>query len=231
MSIDTARGPGHPAGNGRLINTAAAFLMLERKDFDGKLDRLGLEPSGLSRLRAILADVNARVGQYLAVRTLLNIALRLVSFLIMTLFGLNFAVVFAIIIAVLNYTPYFGTFIGVAFPVAAGLVEFASPGTATWLATALGSMQFVTGNFIAPRVMGTSLNLSPWIILVALTFWTSLWGIPGAVFCVPIMAVAVVVLSEFQSTRAIAILISHKGVLPGQNPLPLDTLPKTGRMR
>lgn len=191
-----------------------AFLMMERQDFSAKLDRLGLDKPGLTRVRMIIADVNARVGQYLAVQTLLNIALGIVSWAIMKLFGLNFAVVFAIIIAVLNYIPYFGSFVGVAFPVAAGLVEFASPGTTIWLGVALGLAQFGIGNILAPRVMGTSLNLSPWVILVGLTFWTSIWGIAGAVFSVPIMAVAVVVLSEFDTTRWAAVFISHKGVLP-----------------
>ncbi len=190
------------------------FLMMERQDFNAKLDRIGLDRPGLMRARAIIADVNGRVGQYLAVQTLLNIALGILSWAIMKAFGLNFAVAFAIIIAVLNYIPYFGSFVGVAFPVAASLVEFASPGTTLWLGVTLGLAQFVIGNIVAPRVMGTSLNLSPWVILVGLTFWTSLWGIAGAVFSVPIMAVAVVVMSEFDTTRWAAVLISHKGVLP-----------------
>jgi predicted PurR-regulated permease PerM len=137
-----------------------------------------------------------------------------VSWLVMKAFGMEFAVVFAIIIAVLNYIPYFGSFAGVAFPVAAGLVEFTNPGTTFWLGVALTLVQFAIGNIIQPRVMGTSLNLSPWMILVGLTFWTSLWGIAGAVFSVPILAVAVVILSEFDATRPVAVLISQKGVLP-----------------
>lgn len=197
-----------------------AFLMLERKDFTAKLSMLGLPGPQFSRLQVILADVNARIGQYLAVQTMLNIALGLVSWAIMKLFGLNFAVVFAIIIAVLNYIPYIGSFVGVAFPVAAGLVEFAQPGTTIWLGIALGLVQFGIGNILAPRVMGNSLNLSPWVILVALTFWASIWGVAGALFSVPIMAVAVVIMSEFDTTRAAAVFLSHKGILPRYHDMP-----------
>jgi predicted PurR-regulated permease PerM len=190
------------------------FLMLERKDLDTKLDRIGMAPRSLARLRAILGDVNGRIGRYLAVQTLINIALGMVSWAIMAAFGLDFAIVFAIIIAVLNYIPYFGSFAGVAFPLAASLVDFQNPGLTLWLGVALTLVQFGIGNIVAPRVMGTSLNLSPWVILISLTFWTSIWGIAGAVFSVPIMAVAVVLLSEFRGTRPVAVMISHKGVLP-----------------
>lgn len=59
--------------------------------------------------------------------------------------------------------------------------------------------------------MGNSLNLSPWVILISLTIWGSLWGITGAVVSVPVTAVIVVVCSEFRSTRPIAILLSRDG--------------------
>ena len=189
------------------------FLMVERRDFVEKLGKLGLEPAQRARLGEVLDDVSARVGRYLAVQTLLNLALGLLSWAIMRAFGLEFAVVFAIVIAALNYIPYFGSFIGVAFPVAAALVQFPEPGAAVWLAIWLAGAQFLIGNIVAPKVMGDSLNLSPWAILVGLTFWTSLWGVAGAVFSVPIMAVAVVVLSEFESTRPFAVMLSRKGEL------------------
>jgi predicted PurR-regulated permease PerM len=68
---------------------------------------------------------------------------------------------------------------------------------------------------IEPQAMGNSLNLSPWVILVALTIWGSLWGLSGAVFSVPITAVMVVVFSEFASTRPLAVLLSKDGSVGG----------------
>jgi len=188
-----------------------AFLMLERHDFRHKINRIRLSEASRRRLWSIVADVNARVGQYLAVQTLLNIALGILSWAIMVTFGLEFAVVFALIIALLNSIPYFGSFIGVALPVAAALVQFEASFHVVWLAALLGGAQFLIGNIVAPRVMGQSLNLSPWVILIGLTFWTSFWGLWGAVFSVPIMAVAVVILSEFEATRPLAIMMSQKG--------------------
>jgi predicted PurR-regulated permease PerM len=189
------------------------FLMTERKAFGIKLDRLGLAAESRARAEAVATDVHERVGAYLAMKTLMNLVLGGLSWLIMVIFGVEFAAVFAIIIAVLNYIPYFGSFVGVTLPVAAALVTFPEPAMVFWLAFWLAAAQILIGNVIEPQAMGSSLNLSPWVILIALTVWGALWGVAGAVFSVPITAVMVVVLSEFERTRAIAILMSRDGDL------------------
>lgn len=187
------------------------FLLSERRAFSAKLERLGLDAGSLARTRAVIADVNDRVGTYLAMKTLINLVLGALSWAIMVLFGVEFAAVFAIVIAVLNYIPYFGSFLGVLFPAAAALVTFADPAAVLWLVLWLAAAQFLLGNIVEPQLMGSSLNLSPWVILIALTVWGSLWGVAGAVFSVPITAVMVVLFSEFEATRPIAVLLSRDG--------------------
>jgi predicted PurR-regulated permease PerM len=59
--------------------------------------------------------------------------------------------------------------------------------------------------------MGSSLNLSPFAILVRLAVWAQLWGVAGAVLAVPITSVMVIAFSEFAGTRPIAILLSKNG--------------------
>ena len=168
------------------------FMMTERSAFARKLDRLGLAPDSRARVGQIIDDINDRVGAYLAMKTLMNLALGVLSWLIMLAFGVEFAVVFAIVIAVLNYIPYFGSFIGVAFPAAAALVTFEEPAATVWLVLCLAGAQFLIGNILEPQVMGNSLNLSPWVILIALTAWGAVWGVAGAVFSVPITAIMMV---------------------------------------
>jgi len=67
------------------------------------------------------------------------------------------------------------------------------------------------GNFVEPWLMGNSLNLSPFVILVSLVVWSSIWGLAGAILAVPISAILVIVLSEFKGTRPIAVLLSRDG--------------------
>ena len=51
----------------------------------------------------------------------------------------------------------------------------------------LGSTQFIIGNLIEPAFVGCSLNLSSFVIIISLTFWGVVWGLPGMFLSVPIM--------------------------------------------
>lgn len=132
----------------------------------------------------------------------------------MAVMGLEFAIFWAIIIALLNYIPYVGSIIAVAFPVALGIIQFDDINTVLLLFALLVGVQLLMGNVIEPQVMGNSLNLSPYVILISLTAWSSLWGIAGAIFSVPIAAIMVIVFSEFEQTRPIAKLLSMNGEIP-----------------
>lgn len=188
-----------------------AFLLMERKTFAGKIARLSSDPARVARTRAVIEDVNARVGRYLAVQTLLSILAGLLSWGVMAFAGLEFAALWAVIIALLNFIPYIGTVISIALPVAMAAAQFGNLNAVLALLAALGFVQFLTGNVLAPQVMGKSLNLSPWVILISLTVWSSLWGIAGAVFSVPITAILVVIFSEFDRTRPLSVLMSRNG--------------------
>jgi hypothetical protein len=180
-----------------------------------KVDKLSTDPRSAVLIRQIVADVNARVGSYLALKTLLGMMQAVVSWVAMWWFGLEFATFWAMLIVLLNYIPYIGSFLSVFFPVAMAIVQFGDPNTIVTLAIALVVVQFLIGNFLDPYLLGNSLNLSPAAILVSLSVWSGLWGLPGAFLAVPITAVMAIVFSEFAATRPIAVLLSRNGTLSG----------------
>ncbi len=59
--------------------------------------------------------------------------------------------------------------------------------------------------------MGSSLNISPLVTIIALVVWGEIWGITGMLLSVPITVVMVIVLSQFESTKRVAILLSENG--------------------
>ena len=191
------------------------FLLVERRAFSAKVDKLSSDPRSAALIRQIVADVNARVGSYLALKTLLGMMQAVVSWVAMWWFGLEFATFWAMLIVLLNYIPYIGSFLSVFFPVAMAIVQFGDPNTIVTLAIALVVVQFAIGNFLDPYLLGNSLNLSPAAILVSLSVWSGLWGLPGAFLAVPITAVMAIVFSEFAATRPIAVLLSRNGTLSG----------------
>ncbi len=189
----------------------ATFLLLETRSFPLKLDHLSSDPRSGARIRQVAQDINARIGSYLALKTLLSVLLGAVCWVIMRWFGLEFALFWAVLIILLNFIPYIGSFLAVIFPVAMAIAQFQDPGIIFYVAASLIVVQFVIGNFLDPFIMGNSLNLSPFSILVSLAIWSELWGIPGAFLAVPITAMIVIIFSEFSSTRPIAVLLSRNG--------------------
>ena len=59
--------------------------------------------------------------------------------------------------------------------------------------------------------MGRTLNLSPLAVIIALSFWGTIWGILGMILSVPIVSVIVIIFAQFPSTRAIAIMLTENG--------------------
>jgi AI-2 transport protein TqsA len=189
------------------------FLLVEQRHLQHKIDRMATDPANAARLHGIVVSINARVGSYLALKTFVGFLLGAVSWAVMAWFGLELAVFWALMIALLNYVPYLGSFLGVLLPTALALVQFPEFGTVLALLAALSAVQFVIGNFLDPYLLGNSLNLSPFAILASLAVWSGLWGIPGAFLAVPITAVLTIVFSEFPGTRPVAILLSRSGDL------------------
>lgn len=188
-----------------------SFLLVERASFAAKVANLSRDPETLAEVNALIAKVNQRVSRYLALKTFINILLGSVSWVVMSIVGVEFAAFWAVLIGLLNYIPYIGSFIGVTFPVMLSVVQFADFGTVVLILLVLTSVQIMVGNFIEPYVMGNSLNLSPTVILLGLAFWGGLWGVPGAILSVPITASLVIVFASFETTRPIAVLLSARG--------------------
>ena len=198
-------------GTFTIVVIYSGFLLLEKGAFASKIARLSDDPAQVARIREIISDINSRIGTYLIMKTLINLLLGGISYVIMRIAGIQFAEFWAILIGLLNYIPYVGSFLGVFFPVALAALQFGEIKPVLAVTAALTGAQVAVGSFVEPYLMGSSLNLSPFVILVSLVTWSSIWGVAGAILSVPIMAILVIVLSEFRGTRPIAVLLSRDG--------------------
>ncbi|MDT0682679.1 AI-2E family transporter [Roseicyclus sp. F158] len=206
--VNSLRGLG---GSLFLIVLYASFFLAERARFGTKLTRAIGDPDDRAKTLEVMARINERIGEYLLVKTFVNAVLGLVSFIIMWAIGIEFAIFWAVLIGFLNYIPYVGSLLGVAFPVLLCLAQFGSFAMAGLSLATLTAAQVYVGSVLEPRLMGRTFNLSPFVVLLALAFWGSLWGIPGAILSVPLTASLVIVLAEIRITRPFAVMMSANG--------------------
>lgn len=199
-----------------LVVVYAGFLLSERGTFQRKLER-AFPADRDHRLAEIIGDVNARIGDYLAVKTLINVILGLASYAILWAMDVDFALFWAVLIGLMNYIPYVGSLIGVAFPVVLSLAQFGSLPVTLLLLTLLTAAQMYVGNVLEPRMIGRQLNLSPFVVLLALSLWTALWGVPGAILAIPMTSMITIICAAFPATRFVAVLLAEK---VGEDPAP-----------
>jgi len=74
----------------------------------------------------------------------------------------------------------------------------------------------VIGNIVQPRLAAKSLNLSQFVVILALFVWGAIWGIVGMFLAVPLTAIVMLVCSNFERTRPLAIILSESGALKGE---------------
>ncbi len=190
-----------------LVVVYAGFLMVEQPGFPAKLSAALGDPQDARDAARILAQINARIGEYLAVKTLINLILGVLCLAILLAMGSDFALFWAIVIALLNYIPYVGSLLGVAFPVLLSVAQEGSLGHSLALAGMLIAAQASVGNVLEPRMIGRQLNLSPFAVMAALSVWSAIWGLAGAILAVPMTAMLVIVLEHFPATRFLAVLM------------------------
>ncbi len=69
--------------------------------------------------------------------------------------------------------------------------------------------QLWVGNYLEPRLIGKQLNMSPLIILLSLSVFSTLWGLAGAILAVPLTSIIAITLSAFDETRFVAVLLAE----------------------
>ncbi len=199
------------ASNTFQIFAYVAFLLLESRYFERKVKAMFPNSTQEKSVRATLSDIGKRIETYVLVKTFISLLVGLSSFIVLSVAGVDFAPFWSLLIFVLNFIPYIGSPLGMMFPTVLALLQFGSlPYVAIVLAFLWGSQSAVE-NFIEPRMMGSSLNLSPVFMMLALSVWGAIWGITGMILAVPLMVMIMIAFAQFPTTRPLAVMMSETG--------------------
>ncbi len=183
------------------------FMLAGRGKLDDKITR-SFSPHRASQLNDILDRIDAQVQKYLVIKTLMGIVSGVLTFLVLKIFGVDFAMAFGFLTFLLNYIPTIGAFFSKILPFLVTIIQFGSFWRAVWVLIILAVFDTIAGMFVEPRLMGWRLGMSPLAILFALFFWGWLWGVPGMILAVPILSVIKIICSNFPELRFAESLLS-----------------------
>ena len=154
---------------------------------------------------SLWAKIEGRIKRYLAIKVVVSAVTGTAVGLILSVLGVDLAMVFGVAAFVLNFIPSVGSVIATLLPLPVVLV---SPDT-SWLTAVLamalpGTLQMVVGNGIEPKLLGRSLELHPITVLMTLILWGMLWGVVGMILATPMTAVIKILLDTSPITRPLA---------------------------
>jgi AI-2 transport protein TqsA len=183
------------------------FILAGRGRMEKKMAR-AFSPEQASTVARELRKIDHQIQRYLAVKTLVSLLTGLLTMVVLMAFRVPFAVVFGVLTFLLNFIPNLGSVIAAALPVLLAAFYFGSLGPAIGILILLMAIHMTIGNGIEPRLMGKGLGMSPLLVFFSLFFGAWLWGIPGMILSVPMLAVFKIIFSNIPSLRVLEAMMS-----------------------
>ena len=183
------------------------FMILERNDFKKKI-KYNFDSKITRKIQNIYEKVSSDLNLYFSTKFFLALFNGVVATIIMSFFWLDFALTFWLIVFVMDFIPIVWALIALWLPFLYSLVVFDSIWSSFLMLFSMYVPQIVTGNFVEPKIMWDRLNISYIVFVLALLFWTQFWWIIWAFLATPIMVTINIILSKFEATKFISVLLS-----------------------
>ncbi|MDO5631560.1 MAG: AI-2E family transporter [Paracoccus sp. (in: a-proteobacteria)] len=195
-----------------LIILFVGFMFAERMFFQTKLERLTGDPVQARQVGKIISTIMHKVNRYLVVKTAVSAVTGFAIWGVFKMAGLDLAMPIAILTFVFNFIPSVGSIVATVIAFLLAFVLSGDIALALIVGAACTGLQFVIGNILDPMLLGQTLRLSSFGIIISLAFWGSLWGIPGMFLAVPIMVALMIICAHIDWLRPLAILLSREGL-------------------
>lgn len=144
--------------------------------------------------KKIISNIDKILSRYIISQLLLSAIIGVLTFLILMITGVKFALGLAVLNGICNIIPYFGPILGGIPAVIIALVD--SPTKALWTLIGMFILQQLEGNILSPKITGDSTNMHPIIIIILLLIGEMSGGLMGMIFAVPIGVIIKVIYDD-----------------------------------
>ncbi len=210
--LDGLVGTASVLGSLLMVLIVTIFVLLEGATFPDKLARM---TNGAKQVRHEARRTIQRVQRYLLVKTATSAATGVCAGLLTYAAGVSSPSLWGLLAFVLNYIPFIGSLIAAAPAVLIAFVEI-GPAAAFTVGVGYAVINVIIGNIIEPRILGSTLGLSPLVVLLCVALWGLILGPIGALLSVPITMVIKIVLEHSERYQWVAILL-EQGRTPGES--------------
>ena len=155
----------------------------------------------------IASEIQSSIGRYLMTVTFMNLAVAVACGLAMWACGLGNAVLWGLTAFLLNFVPIIGPLVGIVIFFAAGLVALPWPLPALAPPLLYAAIHLAEGQVVTPMLLARRFELNPVLLILSLFFWDYIWGVPGALLAVPLLAIFKIVADRIEPLKPVGHLI------------------------
>ena len=150
----------------------------------------------------ISQQIESDVSAYLVTITIMNAAVGIATALAMWLTGVGDPILWGTVAFLLNYVPILGTALGVLIFLLAGLLTHDTLWQALLPAGLYFGFHLIEGETVTPMLLARRFTLNPVLVIISLVFWFWMWGIPGAILSMPMLAITKIICDRLQPLAA-----------------------------
>jgi len=115
--------------------------------------------------------------------------------------GIEYALILGILGALLNLIPYLGSIIAATMPIIIAIVTKPSPWFALLVLALYILIQFIDNNYIVPKIVASKVKINALASIIAVITFGALWGIPGMLVAIPLIAIAKLIFDHIESLK------------------------------
>jgi hypothetical protein len=195
-----------------LVAMLVIFMLLERDEVRNRAIRL-LGYGRLSLTTQALDEAGQRVSRYLFTQFIVNACLGVAIGLGLFLLGVPYALLWGFSIVILRFVPYIGIWIAAILPFGVSLATSSNWWQPLSVIALFAGLEPVVAMVIEPMLFSQSAGASKLAMLIAIAFWTWLWGPVGLLLATPLTACLAVVAKYVPQLEFIAVLVGNEPML------------------
>jgi len=150
----------------------------------------------------ISQQIESDISAYLVTITVMNVAVGIATAFAMWLTGVGDPILWGSVAFLLNYVPILGPTLGVLIFFLAGLLTYDVLWQALLPAGLYLGFHLIEGEMVTPMLLARRFTLNPVLVIISLVFWFWMWGIPGAILALPMLAITKIICDQLQPLAA-----------------------------
>ena len=200
-----------PIATAGIVLLFVILILLDRSDLRDRI--LRLLGSNLNTATDTLDEAAMRIGTYLRMQLIVNLSYGVPMALGLWLIGVPAAILWGMVAVVMRFVPYVGPMLSSIFPLLLAFAVDPSWNMVLWTLGLILVLELISNNIVEPLLYGSSTGLSTLSIILAATFWTTLWGPIGLILSTPLTACLLVLAHYIPALKFLEILLGNAPVL------------------